>query len=265
MTLGEKLRAARLEAGLSQRQLCENLITRNMLSQIENGAASPSLATLSALASRLGKSVGWFLGEESRTGNGAVMARARECYDWQDYRAALAALEDYREPDGDFDRERGLLLALTLLSLGEQALAEGREGLAREYLDRAEPWIASGYCRETLEIRRLLLLGRLGEPVGPALPDVDDVLLAKAEAALRTGNPARAQGILEAAQTREPRWQLLRGRCCLAGQDWQGAAQALSLAEEAFPAETVPLLEETYRQMGDYRQAYEYACKQKKP
>ena len=35
MTLGEKIRQARLEAGLSQRQLCGGEVTRNMLSQIE--------------------------------------------------------------------------------------------------------------------------------------------------------------------------------------------------------------------------------------
>ena len=61
MELGEKLRQARLEAGMSQRQLCGDVITRNMLSQIENGSARPSMPTLQHLASRLGKSVGYFL------------------------------------------------------------------------------------------------------------------------------------------------------------------------------------------------------------
>ena len=61
MTIGEKLRAARLDAGLSQRQLCEGLVTRNMLSQIENGSAKPSLSTLQVLAQRLGKPVQYFL------------------------------------------------------------------------------------------------------------------------------------------------------------------------------------------------------------
>ena len=37
--MGELLRQARLEAGLTQRELCGERITRNMLSQIENGAA----------------------------------------------------------------------------------------------------------------------------------------------------------------------------------------------------------------------------------
>lgn len=61
MTLGEKLRQARLEAGLSQRQLCGDQITRNMLSQIENGSANPSMATLQYLAQKLNKPVGFFL------------------------------------------------------------------------------------------------------------------------------------------------------------------------------------------------------------
>ena len=55
MELGKRLKAARLEAGLSQRQLCGEVITRNMLSQIENGAARPSMDTLLYLADRLGK------------------------------------------------------------------------------------------------------------------------------------------------------------------------------------------------------------------
>ena len=76
MTLGEKLKQARLEAGLSQRQLCGDVITRNMLSQIENGSARPSMDTLKYLASRLGKPVSYFLEEEAEVpANLAVMER----------------------------------------------------------------------------------------------------------------------------------------------------------------------------------------------
>ena len=63
MELGNKIRQARLEAGLSQRQLCGEQITRNMLSQIENGSAKPSMDTLRYLADKLGKSVSFFLEE----------------------------------------------------------------------------------------------------------------------------------------------------------------------------------------------------------
>ena len=79
MTLGEKIRAARLEAGLSQRQLCDGSITRNMLSQIENGAARPSMATLQLLSQRLGKTVSYFLDEQAVVSpNLSCMAAARQ-------------------------------------------------------------------------------------------------------------------------------------------------------------------------------------------
>jgi transcriptional regulator with XRE-family HTH domain len=65
MELGEKLKQARLEAGVSQRQLCGEVITRNMLSRIENGFARPSMDTLRYLAAQLGKPMSYFLEEEA--------------------------------------------------------------------------------------------------------------------------------------------------------------------------------------------------------
>ena len=46
MTLGEKLRKTRMEKGLTQTDVAGERITRNMLSQIENDVASPSVGTL---------------------------------------------------------------------------------------------------------------------------------------------------------------------------------------------------------------------------
>lgn len=264
MTLGEKLRAARLEAGLSQRQLCGDTITRNMLSQIENGTANPSMATLATLASRLGKPLGWFLGEE-QTGNGAVMARARRFWDSRDYKSARELLGGYQSPDENFDREYGLLSALVLLALARQALEEDRPGLAEKYLAEAEPFLASGYCREELNRKKFLLLGKLGQRVGDFLPSLDEELLLRAAEALEEGKQERTRQLLEAAELRSPRWQLLWGNCCLAAEKWEEAARALTLAEATYPTETAPLLEQAYREMGDYRRAYEYACRQKKP
>ena len=78
MELGARLRQARQEAGLSQRQLCQDTITRNMLSQIENGSARPSMDTLQILAARLGKPIGYFLEEEAvLSPNHALMEQAQ--------------------------------------------------------------------------------------------------------------------------------------------------------------------------------------------
>ena len=110
MDLAEKLKAARLEAGLSQRQLCGDTITRNMLSQIENGAARPSMATLQYLAQRLGKPVSYFLEEQAVVSpNLENITQARNAYGQQDYAQVLAMLEAFKEPDEAFGEEKKLL------------------------------------------------------------------------------------------------------------------------------------------------------------
>ena len=97
MELGEKLRLARLEAGLSQRALCGDEITRNMLSRIENGAARPSMKTLRFLAARLGKPVSYFLEEDTVCSpNQKSMTTARRLFDGKDYAGAMQALAQYR-------------------------------------------------------------------------------------------------------------------------------------------------------------------------
>ncbi len=61
MTLGQKIKAARLEKGLTQREVVGDCITRNMLSKIENDAATPSVRTLEYLAKVLDLPPGYLL------------------------------------------------------------------------------------------------------------------------------------------------------------------------------------------------------------
>lgn len=261
MELGEKLRMARLEAGLSQRQLCGDIITRNMLSQIENGSASPSMKTLQALCAVLGKPVGYFLEEETASPNQPLMDKARKCYDAGQYEKALEALADYQTPDPVFDREKQLLSSLLHLELARQALDAGRTVQARELLNNLE--LEGCYCARELHHRRLLLLGQL-QSVSRFLPSLDEELLLRAKEALADSCPQRAAALLDACEDpNTPRWNFLRGQAYLAQKAYSEAAQCLHQAEEAYPKETLPRLEICYRELGDYRRAYEYACRQK--
>ena len=158
MELGEKIRQARLEAGLSQRVLCGNTITRNMLSQIENGVAKPSMATLQYLASRLGKPVGYFLEEQTvLSPNPDVMAQARNAYAKKDYRAVMTHLAEYQSPDPLFDAEKDFLAALASLALAEE-VADQDPRWAEFLLDRINR--SSIYYNESMEQKRKLLLRR---------------------------------------------------------------------------------------------------------
>lgn len=264
MELGEKLRRARTEAGLSQRQLCGTEITRNMLSQIEHGTARPSMKTLQYLAARLGKSVSYFLEEDAVVSpNQGIMASARRLYDAGDYAGAALVLEAYQSPDAVFDREKQLLWVLSHLQQAEQAIAGGRELYAKALLEKAST--ETVYCAEELNRRRLLLLGRIrGQDVCGQLPSLDGELQLRAEGALSSGDPERAAHLLEAAEDHStPDWCLLRGRTCMAVKDFREAARHFHSAEAAYPGETVAYLEQCYRELEDYKRAYEYACKRR--
>lgn len=261
MELGEKLRQARLEAGLSQRQLCGQQISRNMLSQIESGKARPSMDTLRFLAARLGKSLSWFLEEESVTSpNQQTMATARETYRAGAYSSALEALSGYSAPDPTFDPEKALIEALCRLALAAEAMDAGKLPYARQLLEKAEN-CQSPYWAAPLEAERRLLLAQAGGNVS-ILPD-DRPLLLQAQQALDAGNGPQAIKYLEAVQARDPSRQLLLGQALVLCGNFNDAAACLHEAEQDFPQKTAPLLEQCYRALEDYKMAYHYACLQR--
>lgn len=227
MELGEKILRARQEMGLSQRQLCGEEITRNMLSQIEHGTAHPSMKTLRYLAGRLGKPVGYFLDEEAEPVPAAQM-----------------------------------LDALTLLQKAEKAMEEKRYPYGKELLEKIEaPY-------PEIMRRKLLLLSRLPDAdIGAlcrALPSMDEELYLRARAALEGGDLSRTLHLLEAMEDRDtPQWHMLMGRLLLMQKNYAAAVGQFHMAEDVYPMETAGYLEQCYRELEDFRQAYFYACKQK--
>lgn len=264
MEIGERLKQARLEAGLSQRQLCGDVITRNMLSLIEHGSAWPSMDTLAYLAGRLGKPIGYFLEEDAvLSPNQPVMAAARQAFADGLYDQVLSAMKDYKKNDAVFDWEADLLTALSTMTLAEQALTQDRLPYAQTLLEEAESAGArTPYFGQAQQKQLRLLQARLRPERGKGLC-VDEELLLKAEAV--PDQPERAAALLDAMDSRDlPRWHLLRGKAALALGEYEAAAQMLSTAEPEFPQEAVPLLETCYRELGDFKRAYEYACRQRK-
>ena len=63
-TLGEKIKALRKEKKLTQTELVGSELTKSMLSQIENGKATPSMKTLQYIAEKLGCETSFLLEED---------------------------------------------------------------------------------------------------------------------------------------------------------------------------------------------------------
>ena len=260
MNLGQRLKQARLEQGLSQRQLCGDTITRNMLSLIENGAAKPSMDTLKELAAKLGKPVSYFLDEAPiSSANLQRMEQARSAFGKGAYAQAVTALETYAAPDAVFDWEAMLLLALAKLSMAEQALAAGKRPYAMALLEQAaEAGKQTPYYTPDLERRRLLVLGQL-TPV--QLPQNDRELLLRAKDALAQKQYQRAEAYLAAAEDQRALcWLYLKGQVFLAKGDLASAKCCLEAAWEYDPKSCARLLEECCRQQEDFKEAYRYAC-----
>ncbi|CUB12576.1 anaerobic benzoate catabolism transcriptional regulator [Bacillus cereus] len=64
-TLGEKIKALRKEKKLTQTELAGSELTKSMLSQIENGKATPSMKTLQYIAEKLGCETSFLLEEDN--------------------------------------------------------------------------------------------------------------------------------------------------------------------------------------------------------
>ncbi len=256
MELGARIRAARLETGLSQRQLCGEIITRNMLSQIENGTARPSMDTLAALAAALGKPVSFFLEEQAVTSpNLECMARARQALAMGDGQGVMTALAEFRAPDDVFYEELQLLKYLGQLELARQALEQGRQIYALRLLERLEN-VSGLYITSELRRQRQLLLGQAG---GEAVLFEDDALLVLAGQAQ---TPERALELLgAAAEKTAPRWNYLQAEAEYALGRYADALAHYALAGES--REIFARMEICCRELGDFKGAYEYACKQR--
>ena len=265
MTLGQRLRQARLEQGLSQRQLCGDVITRNMLSQIENGSARPSMDTLSYLAAGLGKPISFFLDEESvSVPNLAVMEQARLLYAKRDWQQLLSQLQQYRDGEGDFDEERWLMEAVCLMELAEASMAQGDCRYARQLLEAAaQAGGSSMYYTREHERRRLLMLAEAtGAPV--SLPGEDRGLLLRAQWMLDDGKAEQAAALLACCEDQSAsRWHWLQGETAFARKDFHTAISHYLQAEPTYQARCWERLEICFHAVEDYKSAYEYACKRR--
>ena len=258
MDMGARLKEARLALGLSQKQVCGDRITRNMLSLIENGAATPSMDTLQYLAQRLGKPVSYFLQEEVSANRGVLNAARK-----QPPVLAAQTLEAYEAPDPDLDAEYYYLTALTALRLARQALTQGKRGRCRTYLEQA---VAAGrqtpyYTRE-LDRERLCLAYALQPEDASILEGQllrDEGICLRAKAALLRSQPDICLQML-AGETGENA-DLLRAQAFFVMKDYENALKHY----KKLPPEKQDYarMEACCRELEDFKQAYHYACLQR--
>lgn len=160
MTLGQKIKEARIQQGRTQKELVGDAITRNMLSKIENDSAAPSVRTLEYLAGALNLPTGYFLSDASAPTapipDGLDEARAAfRAKKWLDCLAALDA-----DPQAGASDEGYLLHARAGAMAARDALEQGDYALARELAEPAQYYNQEGmYYARALDAELALILG----------------------------------------------------------------------------------------------------------
>ncbi len=174
MTLGLKIRSLRKERGLTQAALCGEHMTRNMLSQIENDIATPSLQTVCFLAKQLSVPVGYLLDDDADAlvyRKAGLIEQIRTHYAlgrWQD------CIDDCKQLS-DFDDELALLLADCYLQEGISAFRKGHLESASNQIDTCLRFTArTRYPKDSIEERANMLLAiirciRDGQQSNPSL------------------------------------------------------------------------------------------------
>lgn len=255
MDLGQKLKQARLAAGLSQRQLCGDTVTRNMLSLIENGLAQPSMDTLRQFAQRLEKPVSYFLEEEP-----VRQTEEDRCWEFLsqgDMEQVLTLSVGKAGPVWS------LLRGWARLELAGGAVEAQRLPYARSLLEDAQEDCGNAILgSEDLERRRLLLLYRTDPQQAAVISGQleDEELLLRADAALAEGDAVRCAALLDSAKCQQTeRWIALRAESCYVQEQYIQAVEYYKQIE----SRSLHRLEQCYEKLGDYKMAYHYACLQR--
>ena len=281
MTLGQKLRQTRLSKGLSQSQVAGSCVTRNMLSQIENDQASPSMRTLEHLARALDVSVGWLLSDEQTDAALDRMRKARALFREENYAGCLALFAQ----DAPGDDEMLLLCSVAAGRLAEQMLSDENYERTKNLAQQALDWNRKSlYENAQVQTQALDVLARCAlweKNADEAVARYKAYYLEWQNTVRYHFTMARFQlqqehvqaaereiwSIAELPEESRAEYLILRGRIAAKREQYENAALYYHQAEELplgrmLERELYQGLEVCCRELGDYQQAYLYASKQ---
>ncbi len=280
MTLGQKIRSLRKERSITQAALCGEQITRNMLSQIENDNATPSLQTVCYLAKQLSVPIGYLLDEDADAlvyRKAGLIEQIRAHYaagQWQD------CIDDCKQLS-DFDDELALLLCDCYLQQGLTAFRAGYLESARNLIDTCLRFASrTRYPKGTIEERANTLLtmidcireNQLGTPSLSVAADREEYcqeyLYNTLLLLIGRGKHELAAQLFDSVRLNIPRYRKhINARLAQSAYNYQRAATLLQeILEDAGTDADAPFLLRIYtdlencsKTMGDFEGAYRAA------
>lgn len=92
-SLGQKVKEARLAKQMTQKDLAGDFITRNMLSQIENDSATPSIKTIEHIAMMLQKPISYFMDQTQSHVESGLIEELLTGYEQKGYIECIEKIE----------------------------------------------------------------------------------------------------------------------------------------------------------------------------
>lgn len=153
LALGERIRTRRKEKKMTQAQLAEGYITRNMICRIESGDATPSIPTLRCIAERLDVPIGYFFArdksEEAMFFKNQIVSDVRDALQDSEYEKCVRLCVSRAEYE--YDDELVLVRTLALIEAAEEDIKIYKLASARSKLvAAAESIVNSAYLTDTL-------------------------------------------------------------------------------------------------------------------
>ncbi len=168
--LGKRIKEARLARKMTQSDVVGDFITRNMLSQIESGNATPSVKTLTYLAKVLQLPVNYLLPDELETPEEPDSPAAEEfdallnmksAFGRGNYSAAVEAALPYANSGSVIYDEACAVLAMSYMELARTA-KDPREGM--EFAEKAQRFAGLGiFSKREIKAAAVLLYDNLAE------------------------------------------------------------------------------------------------------
>lgn len=160
MTVGEKIKRARKSYNMTQAQLAENIITRNMLSAIENDKATPSLETLKQLSVRLRLPLSYLLSDDEDLfyyQKKDQIGNIKNAFTSREYDKCITLIDQLER----IDDELAFILANCYFELTTECVKGGSLKSAKKHSESCEK-----YCNLTIyDTQRFVSMLKLLTPV----------------------------------------------------------------------------------------------------
>ncbi|MEA4989010.1 MAG: helix-turn-helix transcriptional regulator [Anaerovorax sp.] len=158
--LGRRIKEARIAKKMTQSELVGDFITRNMLSQIENGSATPSIKTLAYLSAVLEVPLNELMPSPTEGALSQLVAAKRYLSDGENEK--IIEMEESYPPE--FSDEFFALLSYAYRNLSKQMLESDHYLEAAHLSQKAIDYAGKGiYANDMIKSESILLLKQITE------------------------------------------------------------------------------------------------------